>query len=658
MLKSKPHLAIAICCLLSCAIPAKAHETDQYTSPQGREFADFGPYLTKFMYDAISKGVEYQNTHIRRAISEDTKGKDLDKLQSNDELASAVNRQFPIALFLIDNLDHYTTSDAIKPHYPGKLIGFKTSSGIRKYVDIPLSPFNAWSAATIKAYGHYIGNDKVGHFSDMGMHYYTTFRNAKRSGASDADAMKKVLYMGEYDPVFSERGLLGLATAGAYSNADLVGNYMGFLFYRNLSEPVMLKGVQRPPLVVKDGQFWKVADFVRPDSDFFSWFISNHLDEALNPSLYLDNMHGRIRKAIVEHRVDALSRYVDVNGNSWSQRRFEQETQGLVTYYGADYGHWGGTALMTIARTCFAPPPDMNSTTARNDDGLAAMHVAAARNDTDAIQRLIDHGADVNIRVVSKVDAPVVDGDTPLHLAVKDGQLEAAKLLLSRGADVNARNARGDMPLHMAVEFPRVAELLIKSGANIDAATATGRTPLHWAARDAMASASLQLLLDNGAKPQPVDHEGQTPLHDAAAAGHMDAIVALVKGGADVNATDHFGATPLHLAAAVATGETCDLLVQAGANVESKDDFGATPLLVATRNAQPKSVAVLLARNANPNAADTYGKTPLAIAEAAHFTTISQLLENRGQAEAQTAGAKIPPTPNGNGPTEPQSNAR
>src|SRR5438094_401715 len=109
-----------------------------------------------------------------------------------------------------------------------------------------------------------------------------------------------MLLLGTEDPVYSERGLLGLVTAGAYSNADLMGNYMGFCFYRNLTEPVMLKGETRPPLLVKEGHYWRLADHVRPDSDFFSWFISDHLNEALNPSLYRDDMKSRIRKAIVE----------------------------------------------------------------------------------------------------------------------------------------------------------------------------------------------------------------------------------------------------------------------------------------------------------------------------------------------------------------------
>src|SRR5439155_1498710 len=176
--------------------------------------------------------------------------------------------------------DKMVTDPAERVKYPGRLLGVKVGNGVRRYVDLPLNPFNAWSCATLKAFGVYFGTDKIGHFTDMGMHYYHAYRNALRDGKSEDQAMKAALHLGTDDPVYSERGLLGLVTAGDYSNADLVSNLMGFCFYKNLSEPVMLKGEQRPPMLVRDGHYWKLADHVRPDSDFFSWFVSNHLNEV------------------------------------------------------------------------------------------------------------------------------------------------------------------------------------------------------------------------------------------------------------------------------------------------------------------------------------------------------------------------------------------
>lgn len=659
-------IAVATVALSLLAAPsafvsmAIGHETDQYTMPTDREFGDFGPYLTKIMYDAIAGGVEKQNARIKSQVEGRASEKALKELESADEIASAVNGKFPVAVFFIDSLSKKSLSNDVKPDNPGRLVGYQNNAtGLRRYIDLPLNPFNAWSCATVKAFGVYMGTDKIGHFTDMGKHYYETWSKAKQDGKSDDEAMKKVLHMGTEDPIYSERGLLGLATAGAYSNADLVANYMGLCFYRNLTEPIMLKGQMRPPLLVKDGHYWKIADHVRPDSDFFSWFISDHLNEALNPSLYRNDMRSRIKKAIEDSRGQVLTRYTDDNGNPLSQEQFEAITKSLFTYWGADYGHNGGTALMTIGTTCFAPLPDRSSATARNEDGLLSIHAAAAAGDLAAMQQLIGNGADVNARVETKVNAPAVNGDTALHLAAKNGQVEAVNWLINHGADVKARNDRGGTALHMAVEHPPVAEALIKHGAEIDATDAAGRTPLHWAARDRMASAGVKMLLDSGAKPQPTDRDGQTPLHDAARSGVAQSVVALIRAGGDVNAKDRFGITPLHIAAAENAPAVCDLFVRAGADANARDDFGCTPIAVATRMAHAENVAMLMARGANVAVADDYGKTPVTIAKDGKHNYVAKLLEGGAKpGEAQPANFKQPAQPQQNNAQLPLSNAR
>ena len=99
MLYRQPLFRFAIvCALLVGVLPAVGHETDQYTMPAGREFADIGDYLTKYMYDAVKGGVDRQNSRINRALDGGEKGKTMDDLESVDQLASSVNRQFPVAL--------------------------------------------------------------------------------------------------------------------------------------------------------------------------------------------------------------------------------------------------------------------------------------------------------------------------------------------------------------------------------------------------------------------------------------------------------------------------------------------------------------------------------------------------------------------------------
>ena len=60
----------------------------------------------------------------------------------------------------------------------------------------------------------------------------------------------------------------------------------------------------------------------------------------------------------------------------------------------------------------------------------------------DAVQTLLDHGADPN--------SPQGDGATALHHAAHRNDLEAARLLTEAGADVTAANELGATPLWLA----------------------------------------------------------------------------------------------------------------------------------------------------------------------------------------------------------------
>ena len=54
---------------------------------------------------------------------------------------------------------------------------------------------------------------------------------------------------------------------------------------------------------------------------------------------------------------------------------------------------------------------------------------------------------------------------TPLHAAALTGQTEAVELLIDKGADLNAENENGVTPLQMAAQqgHPAIVELLQKS---------------------------------------------------------------------------------------------------------------------------------------------------------------------------------------------------
>jgi cytohesin len=614
--------------------------------PVGREMPDLGGYFNRWVYNAIEGGVNKTNAKIRSAIKSGQHGDALDPLQSEDEIAHAVNREFPYAIMLIQDLDGRMTSSQMKQRYPGTLPGYKPLPSFQQVAAFPLNPFRAWGCASIKVYGVQLGTDKIGHFTDMGMHYYQTYRGFLAKGESEQQAIQRAIDVGTKDPLKSESALLGYWTAGAYSNGDLAVNYIGFVFYRNLTEPQALKGQVRPPMLVRDGPYWRIAPHVRPDSDFFALFISNHLDEALNPSHYVPQMRGTIRSHAIVNSEGTLEHRRDRWGNRRSPAWFSRESRELTTYWGADYGHAGkDEELLRIFELFFpAPPKDAG---ARNRVGFSALHHAVAVGDLKAVQDLVSRVVDVNDAVRSDESFNSNWGDTPLHMAAQDGREEIARFLISRGADVNRANDRGNTPLHRAVEYSNVVALLLDSAAKVDAADVQGRTPLHWAAM-LPDKRSVVTLLDRGANPNARDHHGQTPLHYVSRGGSAEVASALLARGADAAARDKFGATPLHVAAAQREPAIVSALLRAAgagsALANAKDDFGCTALHDAARCGSEPAVAALLGGGADPMTSDLAGYTPLHLACRHGYDAVAVQLVARG-ASPSARSSKLHRTP-------------
>ena len=59
---------VALSLTMSRAPLALGHETDQFTPPAGREFADIGDELTKTAYTAVDRGVNKINAKIKGEI--------------------------------------------------------------------------------------------------------------------------------------------------------------------------------------------------------------------------------------------------------------------------------------------------------------------------------------------------------------------------------------------------------------------------------------------------------------------------------------------------------------------------------------------------------------------------------------------------------------
>ncbi|MDX1644030.1 MAG: hypothetical protein R3244_06695 [Thermoanaerobaculia bacterium] len=190
---------------------------------------------------------------------------------------------------------------------------------------------------TIRLAGTLIGSDKLGHFFSQGWKYYRRHRRGQPE--------ERVVALG----LRNETWIFGRVTTGVFSNADLVANYEGYLFYRGLFEDDVVSG--RPAIVRFEGAG---ARLMRR----FDWrdHVNPFWDEALNPSAYDRLLAPHVRRNL--QRLCPLYRR--------QPERFELENRGALE---SRYAHLGlrDASRFRIDRLC--RERDGESTTTENDPG-------------------------------------------------------------------------------------------------------------------------------------------------------------------------------------------------------------------------------------------------------------------------------------------------
>jgi hypothetical protein len=220
----------------------------------------------------------------------------------------------------------------------------------------------------------------------------------------------------------------------------------------------------------------------------------------------------------------------------------------LVSFaYAKDYAQvlWeaGGFLVPSLCRRLAGAGASINGHC--RDDGMSALHVAAALWEHDTVETLIDLGADPTRQTSNRLTAlqlflcgpeDVLKEKTPSFFASSRAAFKKLPLqrqqrcrksrILStlralckapyKQSPLDQRNARGRYPLMLAVQTsPTATEGLIRAGANVEQTDSWGRTALmHFFCGSFIgrSSRTLMHLLDAGADSLASDAAGHTVL--------------------------------------------------------------------------------------------------------------------------------------------------
>ena len=126
-------------------------------------------------------------------------------------------------------------------------------------------------------------------------------------------------------------------------------------------------------------------------------------------------------------------------------------------------------------------------------------------------------------------------------------------------------------------------------------------------------------------------------LADAAKAGDLDAVKAMLTNGGDVNAAHGDGMTALHWAASNGDAAMTQMLLSAGANIRATTRLGGiTALHIASQGGHANVVAALIAAGADANTATATGATAVMLAaRAGSADTVTRLVETGADVNAK-----------------------
>ncbi len=279
--------------------------------------------------------------------------------------------------------------------------------------------------------------------------------------------------------------------------------------------------------------------------------------------------------------------------------------------------------------------------------GLTPLLLAARNGQIDALNALLDGGANIN-------DVSSTDHATALVLALINGHYDTAMHLVARGADVKLATSDGVTPLYAAIDVQWAPHTWYPQPVTANEKTTYIDVVNALLAHGADPNAAVQrrLWFRVFANDETwIDVEGATPAFRAAMAGDLDAIKLLAEHGGKLDARTAANDSPLMAAAGVGWAaywtsnapssrlDVVKFLLEHGVELRTVDAKGYTALHGAAFRGDNEMVKYLLAQGADIHATTKDGDTVADLANGlfehsvVHPETVA-LLESMGSANS------------------------
>ncbi|PYH35256.1 ankyrin repeat domain-containing protein [Aspergillus neoniger CBS 115656] len=260
------------------------------------------------------------------------------------------------------------------------------------------------------------------------------------------------------------------------------------------------------------------------------------------------------------------------------------------------------------------------------ESGETPLGAAASRGSLEAIQFLLDEGADINqlgeYHRTPLVAAACYKWGSPLAAVAYTGRLELMQLLIANGAIINLPGGSIGCPLAAAAAGGELeaARFLLDKGANVNLVSGSYGSALAAAAYYGELNA-VHFLVQNGADiNMPLTGPYGSVLAIAAFEGHFDVIRLLVDRGAMVDLPLENGLVGSELAGAAWAGdvEIVEYLISKGATIDGAlSGFFGSALAAAAYKAEFDSVRLLIDKGASVHLQLVTGSLGSALAAAA-----------------------------------------